>query len=123
MNSLKLLFGTALIGISAVMIATNPDNTAYQEYADDTLNVYLKEQLCTQVSQPLKNFLQSQCYSLIDTTRPHLSQIVAHNTQRYNFVLFSIYQTNLSISSLLPQYNINTIGLLENFYIYQAEQI
>ncbi|GAB4226282.1 MAG: hypothetical protein Kow0049_05150 [Stanieria sp.] len=123
MNSLKLIFGSTLIGIGVIMVATNPDHASYQEFAADTLNVYLKEQICTQVSYQLGNFLQSHCLSLVDTTRPHLAKIVAQNTQRYNFILFSIYQTDLSVSSALPEYNVSTIGVLENFYIYQAEQI
>jgi hypothetical protein len=123
MNSFKLICGITLTGIAVVMVFTNPSNAAYQEYAANTLNVYLKEQICTQISQQRGKFLQSHCYSLVDTARPQLSEIVAQNTKRYNFILFSIYQTDLSISSALPDYHVCTIGVLESFYIYQAEQI
>ena len=114
-----IVFGT-LVG---VMAASNPGQKAYEEYATEQLTIYLKEKGCTQLTQGLEKFLQRQCGSLVDTGRPQIKQIIVQNTQRYNLILFSIYQTDLSLPSSLPDYHFQTVGVLNNFYLLEAERI
>jgi hypothetical protein len=116
------LGGTALVGLAGWMVLTNPGQETYEEYATEQLTTYLKDEACTQVPNALENFLQRQCKSLVDTGRPQLEQIIAKTTQRQNFILFSIYRTNLEISPLLPVYHFETLGAFQNFYIYQAQK-
>jgi uncharacterized protein YceK len=126
MSGSKLVFsiaGIVLAGLGVTMTLTNPGQNAYEQYASQTLNDYLKKNVCTQFSSGLSQFLKSQCYFLVDTARPQLSQIIAHNTQRQNFIIFSLYQTDLFIPSALPNYQVKTVGVLQNFYIYEAEQL
>ncbi|MGF1540961.1 MAG: DUF4359 domain-containing protein [Pleurocapsa sp.] len=112
-----------LIGLSGIMCLTNPGQQSYQEYADETLKTHLKEKVCVEAAPKLGQWLQSQCYNLIDTASPHLAQIIAQQTTRTNFILFSIYRTDLSTPDPLPDYHLETIGLLGNFYTYQADEL
>lgn len=124
MKNSKLIFsigGILLAGLGVGMALTNPGQNAYEQYASETLNDYLKENVCKQFPSGLNQFLESQCYSLVDTARPQLSQIIAHNTKRQNFIVFSLYQTDLFIPSALPNYQVKTVGVFQNFYIYEAE--
>ena len=126
MTSLKIIIsigGFALTGLGVIMALTNPGQTAYEQYASQTLNSHLKENFCTQLPPEISKFLQSHCHSLVDTVRPQLSQMIASHTQRQNFILFSIYQTELSIPSSLPDYQVRTIGVLQSFYIYDTEEL
>ena len=125
MTGLKLTFSIgciALTGLGIIMALTNPGQKAYEQYASKALNVYLKENVCTQLPPEISGFLQSHCHSLVDIMSPQLSQVIANQTQRQNFILFSIYQTDLSIPSPSLDYQIKTLGVLQNFYIYEAEQ-
>jgi uncharacterized protein YceK len=126
MRSLQLLLATSgivLVGLGVTMGLTNPKPKAYENYASQSLDLYLKDNLCPQFTGGLNKILQSQCHSLVDTARPHLTQIIAQKTTRQNFLLFSIYETNLSIPSALPDYHVKTLGVFEQFYTYEAEQL
>lgn len=126
MTSLKLglsISSIAVTGLGIFLILTNPGQQDYETYAAQTLNVYLKENMCTKLPPEVSTFLQSHCRSLVDTIRPQLSQIIARQTKRQNFILFSLYQTDLSTPSSLPDYQIRTIGVIKQFYIYKSEQL
>ena len=115
--------GTILIGLSGIMFLSNPGLRGYQKYADEALETRLKEEVCAEASQKLGQWLNNQCYSLVDTARPHLTQIITQQTTRTNFILFSIYQTDLPIPDPFPDYHLETIGMLGNFYTYQADEL
>lgn len=126
MTSLKLslsIGSITLTGLAALLFLTNPGQKSYEQYASQSLNVYLKENACTKLPPEISNFLQSHCHSLVDTFRPQLSQMIARQTTRQNFILFSIYQTDLSITSALPDYQVKTLGVFQKFYIYESEQL
>ena len=114
--------GVALAGLGVFMALTNPGQDAYEEYALEKLTTYLKDDACTQVPKPLGNLLQRQCKTLVDTGRPQIQQIISKTTQRQNFILFSIYRTNLEIGPILPVYHFETVGVFEKFYVYQAQE-
>lgn len=115
--------GFALIALGGVMTVTNPGSEAYQEYATEKLTIYLKENVCSDISEQLGNFLETYCTALVDTGRPQIGEIIAQTTQRQNYLLFSIYETELAIASPLPGYRVQTVGVLQNFYIYQIERL
>ncbi len=106
-----------LAGLVTAMAMTNPDSSTYEEYAVERLNTYLKDDVCSQVPE---TSVQG-CASLIDSNRLYVKQVIASNTQRQNFILFSIYRTNLSII-FFPLYRFQTVGVMQNFYTYSAEQ-
>ena len=115
--------GIIIIGISAIAFLTNPGEKGYQKYADATLKTKLKDKICTQVSEDLGVWLEGQCHLLVNSASPYLAQIVQQQTKRQNFLLFSIYQADLPLPSPLPSYHLATIGVLGNFYTYQAEKL
>lgn len=115
--------GVMLVSCGGLLVFTNPNNHAYEKYATEQLTVYLKENVCTKVSQSLGGFLQSHCKTLVDTGRPQIQELIAQQTTRQNYLLFSIYQTKLSLPSPIPTYHFATIGAFQNFYIYEAEEL
>jgi hypothetical protein len=117
--------GITLISFGGVMAVTNPGQVAYEEYATGRLTTYLKEDVCMQIGGlgDLQSVVQSQCKNLVDTGRPQLQQVITQTTKRQNFLLFSIYQTELALPSPVPSYQFETIGVFQNFYTYQAMEM
>ena len=105
------------------MAFTNPSNQAYEDYATENLTTYLKDEACNNISKDLGNFLQSPCKNLVDIAQPQIKELIAQKTTRKNFVLFSIYETQLNLNNSLPSYQFQTVGLLANFQVYQKEKI
>ena len=118
---LTLVGGIVLAGIGSAMAITNPGQNAYESYATEKLIVYIKENVCAQASDPL-GFLQPYCRSLIDTSHPHIQELITQQTQRQNFIFFSLYQTQLAIAAF-PGYRVETVGVFQNFYTYEIERL
>ncbi len=118
---LTTLLGITLSGLGGVMMFTNPGQGAYEQYATEELAVYLKDSVCSQVSSTdLEGVLRNGCKILVDTGRPQITHLISQTTQRQNYVLFSVYRTELNFESTLPSYQFETIGVLQNFYTYGA---
>ncbi|MGV2831159.1 DUF4359 domain-containing protein [Myxosarcina sp. GI1(2024)] len=123
MNSrLISIAGIVSIGLGAIAFLTNPQQQDYREYAAHTLNAHLKE-FCQQPNNVAGEWLQNHCYTLVDTARPYLAATIDTHTLRHNFFLFSIYQTNLPIPAPITSYQVETIGIFNNFYVYKAEEL
>ena len=115
--------GVILIAIAVIACVTNPGEEKYQEYANTALQTKVKDKVCTQVATDLGVWLEGQCQILITTASPYLAEVINQQTTRHNFLLFSIYQADLSLPSPLPEYRLRTVGVLDNFYIYQAQKL
>ena len=125
MKSLKIITyigAAALAGLGVAMAMTNPSQPVYEEYAQQQLTQYLKEDVCAQLPKAFESLLQRNCANLVDSSRPRLQQIIAEGTKRQNFIFFSIYTTDLSINRLIPAYHFETVGAFHKFYIYTAEK-
>ncbi len=57
---------------------------------------------------------------LVDTGQPFLQEAIASKTTRKNFLIFSVYQTELWFPPPLPSYHFSTVGFLNKLYIYEA---
>ena len=132
MKNLKMvaaITSCVLLGLGVAMVVTNPSQEVYEEFAVQRLTEYLQTNLCAQA--PVVFGIQRQCTSSIVAIQPQMRSLVAQNTQRQDFIFFSLYKTNLSTStllpawvgSLLPTYHVETVGALQNFYVYQAQEI
>lgn len=108
-----------LAGLGIAMAITNPSQSDYEEYAIAQLTAYLKDNTCTQTLKDWDNFIEHSCTLLVDIGRPQLQKIIVDNTKDRNFIFFSIYRTELSISPLLPAYRFETVAALQKFYTYQ----
>lgn len=125
MNILRLLgvfTGVTFSLVGGVMAMGNPGQNDYERYATDQLAGHLKENVCTQISGELKAVFRSGCKTLVDTGRPQMKEIIAQTTRRQNFLLFSIYQTDLAFSSPIPSYQFETIGVMQKFYTYESDK-
>jgi hypothetical protein len=126
MQGLQLILKGGLITLGmlgGLLIVTNPGQKAYEDYAAITLSTYLKEDICKKGDGNLGEFLASQCKSLVDVSRPQLQEFISTKTQRRNFLVFSIYETNLALFESLPSYRFQTVGLLQQFYTYDHEEL
>lgn len=117
-----IIGAVALVGIASAMIITNPNRRAYRSYAADKMSIYLKEEVCSDAPQAFGNFLQKQCNNLVDVGQKPMQDIIAKSTERKNYLLFSIYETDLSIAPGLPSYQFKTIGAFQNFWLYQSKE-
>lgn len=135
MKSLKIalaLLAAAIAGLGISMAATNPGQEEYEAYATKQLTRYLRQEgdnLCEQVEVPefLNDLLGDQCPKLLNSilknNQGELEALISRGTQRQNFGVLSIYRTNLEISTVLPGYEVETVGVFRRFYTYKAERL
>jgi Domain of unknown function (DUF4359) len=112
----------ALFLLGVAMVKTNPREAAYQQYAVDELTSYLKSNVCKKTPTILEKVINVNCEKLVETANPEIRDIIAATTERHDFVIFSIYRTDLKINDWIPGYRFETIGAFDNFYTYSAEQ-
>jgi len=131
-----VLGGAIALGIGgAVLALTNPQPSRYNEYATARLVTYLNDTFCADLPDLFGTDLQDRCIELVDESHPRLQEIVADNTQRQNFGVMSVYRTQLRPEELLPEevqsfipagvlptYEVESIGGLQQFWTYRAEQ-
>jgi Domain of unknown function (DUF4359) len=116
------VFGVVVLGTGVVLAMTNPKQAAFEEFALERIRVDACKEL------PLG--LDKQCPQFVDDNRAELKKIITQNTERRDFWVFSYYETNLSVRSLVPQlsmlplpaYHFETVGLFGKFYLYEAKK-
>jgi len=129
MTLLKLttsLLGLVLLGLATATAITNPDQTAYEEFAAQKLGEYLQEDTCAKAGIAL----QAPCNSLVKSNQSQIQSLISANTQRQNFLFLSIYKTDMVpgkflpdfLGNTLPSYHFETAGALNNFHIYKVEK-
>lgn len=125
MKPVTIILGSAAVGLAAfgvAMATTNPSQAEYEEYATQRLTEYVKEDFCGKTTNFLENLIKSQCDNLVDQASPQIQQILSRSTEKQNFVIFTVYTTELQLSSLIPGYKFETLGALNKFYTYTAEK-
>lgn len=129
--NLPLSLGTAIVtGLLMSLAISNPSQPEYEEYAKEQLSEYLQQNVCSQAPKIWGKSLKQECKRLVNSNQSEIKELISQSTERYNFILFSIYKTELSITkvspflptNLLPSYHFGTLGVGHKFYIYQAEQ-
>ena len=111
-----------LVVLGVTMAKTNPSQAEYEEYAMQQLTKYLKSDVCNKTPKMLENLIKLDCDKLVDSASPQVRELVAATTERQDFIIFSIYYTDLKLNSWLPSYTFESVGAFENFYTYSAEQ-
>lgn len=106
------------------MAATNPDQLAYEQYATQTLSARLESRFCADLPDLVTQILQADCGELIRRNQSVIQEMVHAQTQRRNFLLFSLYTTTFAIPGidLLPTYQVDTLGIFNQFLTYRAIQ-
>ncbi|NJL10204.1 MAG: DUF4359 domain-containing protein [Calothrix sp. SM1_7_51] len=112
--------GFTVLGVQ--MARTNPSQAEYEEYATHTLSQYLKSNVCTKTANMLNSLINFNCSKVVDSAKPQMEGIISHTTQRHDFIVFSVYRTNLQVNSWLPSYQFETIGAFDEFYTYRYHQ-
>jgi hypothetical protein len=112
--------GLAALGVT--MAKTNPTQVEYEEYAVQRLTKYLKTDICKKTTNILENLIHFNCEKLIDSANPQMQEIITRTTERQNYIIFSIYRTDLKINSWMPSYKFETVGAFNQFYTYTAEE-
>ncbi|MFN7565956.1 MAG: DUF4359 domain-containing protein [Microcystis sp.] len=120
-----MVLGVVLGGIAGILLTTNPNRQDYEQYASQRLTSYLKDNVCAraQASIEVQALLRGYCKMLVDTGHPFLQEAITTNTSRKNFLIFSVYQTELSFPPPLPSYQFSTLGFLNKLYIYEALEL
>ena len=111
----------ALIALGVAMVGSNLSRSYYEEYATQRLSGYLKEQGCSKTPSLLDNLNKFNCAKFIDSASPIIKQIIKATTQEQDYLLLSVYRTELKINSLKPAYKVETVGAWSNFFIYKAK--
>jgi hypothetical protein len=125
------LAAMALVGLGAAMAITNPSQESYHQYAAQRLSQHLQEKECVKLEDSLRNLCK-----LLEREQGQtlLKRLIAENTERQNFLLWSTYKTDLSTSNILPSfltgllsvpsvsYQAETVGLFGQFQTYRIEQ-
>jgi hypothetical protein len=106
-----------LLGMGTGFGVTNPSQAAYSEFAASQATHYLVQELCSQpanLPSALNQALGQGCATLSKAGKSEIRKFVNYNTQHQNFVLFSLYTTDLPLRRLV------TLGILGNFYVLDA---
>jgi len=112
------LTGGFFLVVGGILMFTNPNSIKYEKFATEELVKYAKENICPAKSANLEEAIKSQvCNVLIDTGKNKIPKLIASNTLRGNYLLFSIYRTNLYL------YQFETIGIFNNFYVIGADKV
>ncbi|MFN6535378.1 MAG: DUF4359 domain-containing protein [Nostoc sp. EkiNYC01] len=112
--------GIAALGVT--MAKTNPSQVAYEEYAVQRLASYLKTDVCKKTTNFIENLIRFNCDKLVDQANPQMQEIINRTTERQNYIIFSVYRTDLKINSWIPSYRFETVGAFDQFYTYTAQE-
>lgn len=120
MNIATLLGGSGLAVLGVALTVTNPNQAAYDQFAAQTMTNYLTKEVCQppqEVPEIFANLLKQGCTSLAKSSQSEIQQFISQNTHRQNLIFFSLYTTNLLV------YRVETVGIFQNFYIYDVTQV
>lgn len=119
----KSFLGIAGLGaLAAVLIATNPSQDRYNQFATETLQNEVSSSFC-QANEldswlgDLGRALGDICETAVDQGRlvgqDDLENFIEDNTQRQNFWVFSLYTTEI------PAVQVKTLGIFNRFIPFQ----
>jgi hypothetical protein len=108
----------AVCGFGGIAALTNPDRSDYEVYAVEKLADLAKNQ-CDRAPAGFGTILQGPCRAAIESIKPELRPMVAKATTRQNFILFSMYRSNLSIPAVNLQLHVESIGMFNHFHTYK----
>jgi hypothetical protein len=125
MRAFTIIACVGVVGVSVLGLAmanTNPSQARYEEYAVERLTEYLKSSVCKKTTNLLENLIQMNCDKLVDVANPRIREVISIRTQKQDFILFSVYRTDLKLNNWIPSYKFETVGALDNFYTYSAQK-
>jgi hypothetical protein len=106
-------------GLVGIMVLTNPDRSAYETYAVEQIGNLARDQ-CDRAPAGLGILLQGPCRAAIEAYKPQIRPLLAATTTRQNWLLFSIYRSDISIPAVNFNARVESIGIFNNFFTYKA---
>lgn len=101
-------------GVSITLVATNPKQTHYTEFATQTVSRLLVQDLCRANDRTPKLFdtmIKDGCQAFMQQGKTEIRAFIAHNTERQDFLLFSLYTTEFPIRPL------RVLGIFNHFFL------
>ncbi|MDP5015841.1 MAG: DUF4359 domain-containing protein [Dolichospermum sp.] len=108
--------------LGAIMAKTNPKQPEYEQYAIQKLTTYLEADVCKKTPSFLEKLIKVNCQELLKSATPHIKELITTTTNRQDYMIFSIYRTEIKLDSWIPGYKFETVGALNQFYTYNAEE-
>jgi hypothetical protein len=116
---IALLSIVAGCGLGGIMALTNPDRAAYEAYAVDRVGELASGQ-CNRAPAGLGIFLQGPCRAAIAAFKPRILPLLAATTTREDYILFSIYRSDISIPAIDLNAQVASIGIFNYFFTYKT---
>ncbi|NEQ46146.1 MAG: DUF4359 domain-containing protein [Leptolyngbya sp. SIOISBB] len=123
---LSVLLGAIVLAIAtAALVVTNPGPDAYASYVHEQAKTLLTDEVCTELPAGIGELLGSQCDEMVQSLMPELDNLIRARTHRLNFAIGSVYRTSLGLPNfpMLPEYRIETLGILNRFITYNMSQV
>ncbi len=105
-------------GLGGIMALTNPDRVAYETYAVEQIGNLVRDQ-CDRAPAGLGILFQGPCRAAIEAYKPQIRPLLAATTTRQNWILFSIYRSDISIPAINFNDRFESIGLFNHFFTYK----
>lgn len=113
------LVGGGSLAIATVLAGTNPRPNSYESYAASELATYLKSDTCQQayrIAGGVHGLLaEVGCRWAVEIGQPGLVTAVGWTTERHNYLLFSVYQTQVGPGQTWPNYRRKTLAIGNRF--------
>jgi len=122
-STITIYVGAAALAILGVTMAkTNPSQAEYEDYAVQRLTQYLRSDVCKKTQGFIESLINFKCEKIVESISPQMRGIIAGTTKHQDFLIFSVYRTDLKINSGLPSYKFETVAAFNNFYTYSAKE-
>jgi hypothetical protein len=121
--TLIICVGAASVAVlGAIMAKSNPNQDEYEKYAIQKLTTYLETNVCKKTPSFLKKLIKVNCEQMLQSATPDIKDLITTTTNRQDYIIFSIYQTQIKLDSSIPGYKFETVGAFNQFYTYNAEE-
>jgi Domain of unknown function (DUF4359) len=101
-------------GLSIALVSTNPKQANYTEFATQTVARLLIQDLCRANDRTPKLFdtmIKDGCQAFMQQGKAEIRAFITHNTERQDFLLFSLYTTEFPIRPL------RVLGIFNHFFL------
>lgn len=106
-------------GIGGLMVLTNPDRGAYEDYAVERVSSLAQDQ-CDRAPAGFGVVLQGPCRAAIVSFKPQIRPLLAATTSRQNLIFFSLYRSDISIPAIDFNARVESIGIFDRFFTYKS---
>ncbi|WP_338440860.1 DUF4359 domain-containing protein [Synechococcus elongatus IITB4] len=119
--------GSVALGAIALAL-TNPSRDQYGQFAAATSQRLVKQEVCARLESFKLQHLQQLCDRIGQKAGDHMAQWVLQSSNRHDFFLLSVYETRLSMRSILqnseaPDWSLEfkSLGALSGFSLLQVD--